>query len=295
MDSFIDEEIISADENEPVLLDIKDLLNLKEKNEKKSRKDKHLQIASNSYYIPKMETQDMSDDASTFLIHKEDNERNGNNDKNSVYSSKWGAYYVRLCFHLKSYYEGIVKIWKNIFPNKKKKEENIYYYSNNLSSEFLNILANRLYYSKVTTYLYFFVILVNISILLSTFFANMVSKFVVVSEIFVILMLFVEVCLRLTTQGSNYFYHFDGLFDVTVTTVCFLLLISSGDLKVFYQSSVVKTKNREVEEIISQSLTVLRFSFQLFRTITLFMHYKRTEAPSDNIDFSLLNLPKDDI
>ncbi|SBS95638.1 conserved Plasmodium protein, unknown function [Plasmodium ovale curtisi] len=97
MDSFIDEEITSADENEPVLLDIKDLLNLKEKNEKKSRKDKHLQIASNSYYIPKMETQDMSDDASTFLIHKEDNERNGNNDKNSVYSSKWGAYYQVCC------------------------------------------------------------------------------------------------------------------------------------------------------------------------------------------------------
>ncbi|GAB68413.1 hypothetical protein PCYB_132870 [Plasmodium cynomolgi strain B] len=95
-------------------------------------------------------------------------------------------------------------------------------------------------------------------------------------------------------QGRSYFHNFDGLFDVTVTTMCFLLLISSGDLKVFYQSEIVKTKNKEVEEIISQSLTVLRFSFQLFRTLTLFMHYARVKAPSENIDFSVLNLPHEE-
>ncbi|KOB85803.1 hypothetical protein PFDG_01347, partial [Plasmodium falciparum Dd2] len=96
--------------------------------------------------------------------------------------------------------------------------------------------------------------------------------------------------------GTSYFYHFDGLFDVTVSFICLLLLLNSGDFKIFFlENKIVKTNKKEIEEIISQSLTVLRFSFQLFRTITFFMHYKRTKLPTDNIDFSLLNLPRDDI
>ncbi|KMZ97482.1 conserved Plasmodium protein, unknown function [Plasmodium vivax] len=168
------------------------------------------------------------------------------------------------------------------------------FYKSHSSFDFLHILANRLYYSRGTMYLYFFVIILNLFILVYTACTRMVSLFVVLLEIFVILMLVLEVCLRLATQGRSYFHNFDGLFDVTVTTMCFLLLISSGDLKVFYQAEIVKTKNKEVEEIISQSLTVLRFSFQLFRTLTLFMHYERVKAPSENIDFSVLNLPHEE-
>ncbi|CAA9990323.1 conserved protein, unknown function [Plasmodium knowlesi strain H] len=172
--------------------------------------------------------------------------------------------------------------------------EGFFYYKNHTSFDFFHILANRLYYSKGTMYLYFLVIILNLFILVYTAYTKMVSLFVVLSEMFVILMLVLEVCLRLATQGRSYFHNFEGLFDVTVTIMCFLLLISSGDLKVFYQPEMIKTKNKEVEEIISQSLTVLRFSFQLFRTLTLFMHYERVKTPSENIDFSVLNLPHEE-
>ncbi|ANQ10750.1 Uncharacterized protein PCOAH_00048420 [Plasmodium coatneyi] len=172
--------------------------------------------------------------------------------------------------------------------------DGFFYYKSHTSFDFLQILANRLYYSRGTMYLYFLVIVLNLFILGYTAYTKMVSLFVVLSEMFVILMLVLEVCLRLATQGRSYFHNFEGLFDVTVTTMCFLLLISSGDLKVFYQAEIIKTKNKEVEEIISQSLTVLRFSFQLFRTLTLFMHYERVKAPSENIDFSVLNLPHEE-
>ncbi|CRG95804.1 conserved Plasmodium protein, unknown function [Plasmodium gallinaceum] len=286
MDSFIDEELNSADENEPVLLDISDLLNLK-RQKKKNIKEELNYVQKDFNFLKPVE--DNYDD-NEFLITEKEKTRL----KNKEYcSSKYTNYYLNIGSICKNCYKRTCKKLGNIFTHKRR-DENFFSYSNTFSSDCFNILANRLYYSKITSYIYFFVLLLNIFILIYCFFTKILNKFVVCSEIFVIFMLFIEVCLRLITEGSNYFYHFDGLFDVTVTIMCFLLLISSGDLKIFNETSIVKTKNKEIEEIISQSLTVLRFSFQLFRTITLFMHHKRTKAPNDNIDFSLLNLPKDD-
>ncbi|CRH03852.1 conserved Plasmodium protein, unknown function [Plasmodium relictum] len=288
MDSFIDDEINSADENEPVLLDISDILNLK-RQKKKNIKEEINYMQKNLNFLKPLEEYDNYDD-NEFLISKKENSRIINKEN---YSSEYNTYHLNIYSKCKIYYKRTFEKLKNIFTNKKR-DENFLYYSNNFSSDCFNILANRLYYSKITSYLYIFVLLLNVFILVYGFFTKILSKFIVCSEIFVIFMLLIEVCLRLMTEGSNYFYHFDGLFDVTVTFMCFFLLISSGDLKIFYETSTVKTKNKEIEEIISNSLTVLRFSFQLFRTITLFMHHKRTKAPNDNIDFSLLNLPKDD-
>ncbi|SBT72186.1 conserved Plasmodium protein, unknown function [Plasmodium malariae] len=293
MDSFIDDEINnSASENEPVLLNIDDLLHLK-KSKKKSKNNRYTNYQYGSHTFRKIEEQDMNDNAHEFLLHKEENFKIPNKENTSMGSSKWYIYYTSVCSKMKNFFEKLINKLKNIFINKKR-EENFFYYSSNVSSDFLNILANRLYYSRVTAYLYFLVILLNVFILIYTIFTKILSKFIVASEMFVILMLFLEISLRLTTQGSNYFYHFDGLFDVTVTTMCLLLLVSSGDIKVFYENDIVKTANNEMEEIVSQTLTMLRFSFQLFRTVTFFMHYRRTKAPTDNIDFSLLNLSAED-
>ncbi|KJP86145.1 hypothetical protein AK88_04196 [Plasmodium fragile] len=194
----------------------------------------------------------------------------------------------------KSYIRDMVHRVEDKLHGHVKRDDDFFYYKSHTSLDFIHVLANRLYYSRGTMYLYFLVIVLNLFILFYTAYTKMVSLFVVLCELFVILMLLLEVCLRLATQGRSYFHNLEGLFDVTVTTMCFLLLISSGDLKIFYHSEMVKTKNKEVEEIISQSLTVLRFSFQLFRTITLFMHYERVKAPSENIDFAVLNLPHEE-
>ncbi|ETB59727.1 hypothetical protein YYC_03134 [Plasmodium yoelii 17X] len=301
MDDFINDEINSTDENEPVLLEINDLIKTKWR---KNRGSRNIYLNSSVYYYrPQLATHNNVDDLGDYNDSERDDEcllsheKISNHVNKENYDKKSFIYYFKLIFlrsKLTNYYEQGINKMKNVFTSDKKKENNFFDYSNNFPSEYLNILATRLYYSKITKYLYFFVIILNIYILMTTIFTQMMSKFVVISEIFVIIMLLIEVLLRLTTQGSRYFYHFDGLFDVIITIMCFLLLISSGDLKVFYADNTVKTKKSEIEEIISQSLTILRFSLQFFRTITLFMHCKRTEEPVEKIDFSLLNLPNDD-
>ncbi|CAD2093316.1 conserved Plasmodium protein, unknown function [Plasmodium vinckei lentum] len=302
MDDFINDEINSTDENEPVLLEINDLIKAKWRKDR-GNKNTYLNSSSVYYYRPQLTVHNPVDDLGDYNDGERDDECLLSHDKisNHVnkerYDKKSFINDFKLMFlrsKLTNYYEQGINKMKNLFTNEKKKENNFFGYPDNFPSEYLNILATRLYYSKITKYIYFFVIILNIYILITTIFTQMTSKFVVISEIFVIIMLIIEVLLRLTTQGSRYFYHFDGLFDVVITIMCFLLLISSGDLKVFYADNTAKTKKNEIEEIISQSLTILRFSLQFFRTITLFMHCKRTEEPVEKIDFSLLNLPNDD-
>ncbi|GAW82935.1 hypothetical protein, conserved [Plasmodium gonderi] len=196
---------------------------------------------------------------------------------------------------LKSYYNNdIINSFRNKFNRKTRRDDDFFSHENYLSFDFLHILASRLYYSRGTMRMYFFVTVLNLFTLIYSLSIKIVNIFVVTSEIFIILMLFMEIFLRLVTQGRRYFYNFEGLFDVIVTIMCFLLLLSSGDLKVFFKSDMAKMKNTEMEEIVSQSLTVFRFSFHLFRTITLFMHYERVKAPTDKIDFSVLNLSHDE-
>ncbi|SOV82854.1 conserved Plasmodium protein, unknown function [Plasmodium reichenowi] len=330
MDSFIDDEINLIDENEPILIDIQDLINVGkvpkkkgnghvvknyEKNNEKLNKNKIINEYSNinnkinnykmnhnygnNYNTYDSEIEDYND--KDFLIYKEGNLKKGKDKKLKEYS-EYSISHIRNNIYnsFKKNYEKIFDKLKNIYilrkKKKKKSDDKFMYYTDDISDDFFHILASRLYYSKITTYIYFLVIILNLIILIYTIFTNVLNKYVVCAEIFVIFMLFFEIFLRLLTEGTSYFYHFDGLFDVTVSFICLLLLLNSGDFKIFFlENKIVKTNKKEIEEIISQSLTVLRFSFQLFRTITFFMHYKRTKLPTDNIDFSLLNLPRDDI
>ncbi|KYN95896.1 hypothetical protein PGSY75_1430000 [Plasmodium gaboni] len=328
MDNFIDDEINLIDENEPILIDIQDLIksgkvskkkgngqhvvkNYKKNDEKvnKYKRNDYVNINNkiNNYKINhnyehnniyESEIEDYND--KDFLIYKDGNIKKRKDIKLKEYSEYSIFYYSNNIYNsFKNNYEKIFdKLKKKYILGKKKKktDDKFMYYSENLSDDFFHILASRLYYSKITTYIYFMVIILNLIILIYTIFTNVLNKYVVCAEIFVIFMLFIEIFLRLLTEGTSYFYNFDGLFDVTVSFICLLLLLNSGDFKIFFlENKIVKTNKKEIEEIISQSLTVLRFSFQLFRTITFFMHYKRTKLPTDNIDFSLLNLPRDDI
>ncbi|SPJ12678.1 conserved Plasmodium protein, unknown function [Plasmodium sp. DRC-Itaito] len=328
MDSFIDDEINLIDENEPILIDIQDLINVGkvpkkkgnghvvknyEKNDEKLNKNKindynninnkiNIYKINNNYgnnYAYERDIEDYNDE--DFLIYKEGNLKKGKDIKLKEYSEYSISHISTNIYNAfkKNYEKIIFDKLKNIYiltKKKKKKDDKFMYYSDDISDDFFHILASRLYYSKITTYIYFLVIILNLIILIYTIFTNVLNKYVVCAEIFVIFMLFIEIFLRLLTEGTSYFYHFDGLFDVTVSFICLLLLLNSGDFKIFFlEIKIVKTNKKEIEEIISQSLTVLRFSFQLFRTITFFMHYKRTKLPTDNIDFSLLNLPRDDI
>ncbi|SOV83018.1 conserved Plasmodium protein, unknown function [Plasmodium sp. gorilla clade G3] len=329
MDSFIDDEINLIDENEPVLIDIEDLINLGklpkkkgnghvvknyEKNDEKLNNNKineymninnkinNFKKINNNYennYTYEREIDDYND--KDFLIYKEGNLKKGKDDIKLKEYSEYSISHISNNIYntFKMNYEKIFDKLKKIYilrKKKKKTDDKFMYYSDDISDDFFHILASRLYYSKITTYIYFLVIILNLIILIYTIFTNVLNKYVVCAEIFVIFMLYIEIFLRLLTEGTSYFYHFDGLFDVTVSFICLLLLLNSGDFKIFFlENKIVKTNKKEIEEIISQSLTVLRFSFQLFRTITFFMHYKRTKLPTDNIDFSLLNLPRDDI
>lgn len=100
-------------------------------------------------------------------------------------------------------YSDIVDGVADRFSGNIKHGDGFFYYKSHTSSDFLHILANRLYYSRGTMYLYFLVIVLNLFILVYTACTKMVSLFVVISEMFVILMLVLEVCLRLATQVSN--------------------------------------------------------------------------------------------
>lgn len=291
MDSFIDDEINSSNENEPVLLDIKDLLHSQTTNMLNQKED-GIYLQSNLKYLKPL---DHFDEDNEFLIEKTQESRNetGNNQSN-VFPNFLSLKQIFLKY--KNLYNKLYVKTKNKLYKKNSNSGELPLHSSVFSEDCLNILANRLYYSKVTSYIYVFVFLLNVFILAYGFFVTSITRCMVCAEIFVLSVLLLEVSLRLIVEGKNYFDHFDGLFDVIITFISTLLFINSGDLRIFFtnQLTITKSKNKEIEEIISQGLMAIRFAIQLFRMITLVMHHKRVKSPSANIDFTLLNLPNQD-
>ncbi|PFH38307.1 hypothetical protein BESB_006480 [Besnoitia besnoiti] len=163
--------------------------------------------------------------------------------------------------------------------------------------EMLKIVANRLYYSRFTAYLYLFVFLVNAWVLVRCLTLSVVDFWVVAAEIFVTIMLVVEVCLRALVVGRPFFFKFENIFDIAVTGLCVALLCVSDDIW-----GTIAGRERpppeEIDDIFRQSLTAFRFSTQLLRMVTIALHQKRSKLPTDDIDFSYLEaqtrVPYDD-
>ncbi|KFH12456.1 putative transmembrane protein [Toxoplasma gondii VAND] len=153
--------------------------------------------------------------------------------------------------------------------------------------EALSIVANRLYYSRFTAYLYLFVFLLNAWVLLRCLTLSVVNVWVVAAEVFVTFMLLLEVSLRALVVGRAFFFKFENLFDVAVTVLCVALLCISDDL---WGSLADRDRPppEEVDDIFRQSLTAFRFSTQLLRMVTIALHQKRSQLPSDDVDFSYL-------
>ncbi|KFG53918.1 hypothetical protein TGFOU_246460B, partial [Toxoplasma gondii FOU] len=87
--------------------------------------------------------------------------------------------------------------------------------------------------------------------------------------------------------GRAFFFKFENLFDVAVTVLCVALLCISDDL---WGSLADRDRPppEEVDDIFRQSLTAFRFSTQLLRMVTIALHQKRSQLPSDDVDFSYL-------
>ncbi|CBZ55900.1 conserved hypothetical protein [Neospora caninum Liverpool] len=153
--------------------------------------------------------------------------------------------------------------------------------------EALQIVANRLYYSRFTAWLYLFVFLLNAWVLVRCLTLSVVDLWVVCAEVFVTLMLLLEVCLRALVVGRPFFFRFENIFDIAITVLCVALLCISDDL---WGSLAGRDRPppEEVDDIFRQSLTAFRFSTQLLRMVTIVLHQKRSKLPADDIDFSYL-------
>jgi len=156
-------------------------------------------------------------------------------------------------------------------------------------NEYLFIFSSRLYYSSITHYLYATVLLVNFFVIYRGVVSKEIDALLVVSECFVTFMLAMEVSLRILTSGTAFFSEMMNLFDVIVAILCVFLVVSSKDL---WKSSPVKLIHHnpeDVEDIFEQSLTAIRFSLQLLRTIPLVMHHSRAKLPAEDVDFSTID------
>jgi len=165
-----------------------------------------------------------------------------------------------------------------------------YYPLPNSSGEFLFIMATRMYYSSMSTFIYAFVLLVNLFVIYRAVVTKDVDWILLLADCFVSFMLIFEIVLRVTISGSLFFQEACNIFDVLIAVLCITLLIGSKDLwsTIVVVSKEEKEDHENTMDLVQQSSTAVRFLIQLLRTIPLMMHCRRSKLPSDQVDFSLI-------
>lgn len=150
--------------------------------------------------------------------------------------------------------------------------------------ERLKIFANRVQFSSEYSYLYGLMILTN-SVLLIWIFSNHGSypnslTFVLLDCV-ITLALFMELLIRFTAQGQQFFYEYSNCFDCVVLLLCVLGLV-------LHASSTSKTAG--IEEVAAVAIAAVRYVTQLLRLLVLMKNFKKntSKAVSDiQIDVGL--------
>eukprot|EP01066_Platyproteum_vivax_P003801 Platyproteum_vivax@DN14776_c0_g1_i1.p1 len=142
--------------------------------------------------------------------------------------------------------------------------------------EFLSIVASRLYFSQNTSYVYGLTIFLNVIILIWSLQIRRPDMWFVFAESFVTMMLVIEVFLRFFMLGWSYFNHFSNVFDSILMGSCVMLLYMSLD------TVRKRTEEEEVEDVLAQSLMILRFCIRLLRLVTFTLHARRSQLSKED-------------
>lgn len=161
--------------------------------------------------------------------------------------------------------------------------------------ERIYLIANRLHATKVYTFFYFFMILLNTGLLISISVDREAGDkvFFVISEVVITLFLLFEVVLKLSILKRDYWNDYSNWFDFFVLLLCVISIFLFAEFKISKLSK--KPIPVEFENVLITSMLVLRYITQLLRLIALLKQRKQMEIIKagmnhklDDIDFNAI-------
>ncbi|UKJ88112.1 hypothetical protein MACJ_000555 [Theileria orientalis] len=147
-----------------------------------------------------------------------------------------------------------------------------------------NKLCVELYNSDYTTELYFYLLIVNIVILIDTmFFDKFICLFL---ELVVIVFFFMEVYSNYLLHGSKYYKSLEGLVDTTMLSCCILYIMSGGYLRYQY-SDFAKPRTAEYFEVF---LILVRLVVQFYRLVRYFFRHRKAKRARTDLNHGPVDL-----
>lgn len=141
-------------------------------------------------------------------------------------------------------------------------------------------LASRIYFSPQVGYVYAFFFVTNVAVLLAnTRYLPLGRGLTGFLETLLTLLFLFEVILRMVVVGdfNEYFRHRGNILDTTVCAVCIWLCLLHH----------APEWEQQIDEILAQSLMLIRTLVQVIRAVALFKRQKSREN-QDSIDFKML-------
>ena len=161
------------------------------------------------------------------------------------------------------------------------------------SWELLYVVANRLYYSRAYTFLYFCMIFANVIALIWLLSSGLYAETRVLFafEILTTTILAVEVIVKLLTQMKSYWSKPSNWFDF------FVLMLCVASIAVFENRSMFPSQAEYVDSMMQSFLLISRYAMQALRLFALVRQHRRMAALTagigqnfvDDVDFALVD------
>lgn len=152
-------------------------------------------------------------------------------------------------------------------------------------TEWVYLIANRVYFSTAYSVLYVVMILLNLIMLVWLVINSTgeTSSAFVIFEGLVTLVLGIEVAARMLTQGCKYWKRWSNWFEFTVLLLCIGTTITA-------HTTNYVSMSEEVDELLSAILMAARYVLQGLRLLALLQHRKRLAALNPSgVDFASTN------
>ena len=159
-------------------------------------------------------------------------------------------------------------------------------------AELLYLVANRLYYSRAYTLLYFCMIFANVVALIWLLSSGLYAetRVLLTFEILTTIILAIEVLVKLLTQMKSYWSKPSNWFDF------FVLMLCVASIAIFENRSMF-SEAEYVDSMMQSFLLISRYAMQALRLLVLIRQHRRMAALTagigqnfvDDVDFALID------